>query len=51
MKKIICFFRTFLISMLLLSGGAVLAPPTVGAADTVPDFGSMEAERSMELLC
>lgn len=50
MKKIICFFRTFLISMLLLSGGAVLAPPTVGAADTVPDFGSMEAERSMELL-
>lgn len=50
MKKIICFFRTFLIFMLLLSGGAVLAPPTVGAADTVPDFGSMEAERSMELL-
>ncbi|WP_330490498.1 ABC transporter substrate-binding protein [Marvinbryantia sp.] len=50
MKKIICFFRTFLISMLLLPGGAVLAPPTVGAADTVPDFGSMEAERSMELL-
>ena len=50
MKKIICFFRTFLISMLLLSGGAVLAPPTVGAADTVPDFGGMEAERSMELL-
>lgn len=50
MKKIICFFWTFLISMLLLSGGAVLAPPTVGAADTVPDFGSMEAERSMELL-
>nr|WP_296834526.1 ABC transporter substrate-binding protein [uncultured Marvinbryantia sp.] len=36
--------------MLLLPGGAVLAPPTVGAADTVPDFGSMEAERSMELL-
>ena len=50
MKKIICFFLTFLISMLLLPGGAVLAPPTVGAADTVPDFGSMEAERSMELL-
>lgn len=50
MKKIICFFRTFLISMLLLSGGAVLAPPAVEAADTAPDFGSMEAERSMELL-
>ena len=50
MKKIICFFRTFLISMLLLPGGAVLAPPTVGAADTLADFGSMEAERSMELL-
>lgn len=50
MKKIICFFRTFLISMLMLSGGAFLAPLAVGAADTAPDFGSMEAERSMELL-
>ena len=47
MKKVICCFRTFLISALFLLCAAGMA---CAAEEAAPDFGSMTAEDSMELL-